>query len=299
MKKVLAMAAVAATMVAVSAPAHATSFSDTLRQAMSGTLSATGAAIRGYSDGFSAGSVVGEARGAAAKHAENTAKVHRFAGDAYTRATGIALYGGVGRASRNLAAALDAQGAEIARLNGVITDQRDLAAQAVRDARRAGHGRKFNAEGALVGQFRILDEGGHALDSALARTNLGTHRYNMRGGSYTGTFGQSGANNDTMLEFIVRDSNNTGRFAVDPDGNLVRSISHNGTVYRHLNMLSVTEELMFEDLGYSFTGIRSSIEAVVEDALEDAFDAGYDEGYRDGYRDGYKEGYFDGVASVQ
>ena len=297
MKKVLAMAAVAATIATVSAPAHA-SFSDTLRQAMSGSISAAGAAIRGYSDGFSAGSVVGEARGAAAKHAENTAKVHRFAGDAYTRATGIALYGGVGRASRNLAAALDAQGAEITRLNGVITDQQDLAAQAVVDARRAGYGDWYNAERTLVGQFRILDEGGHALDSSLARTNLGTHRYNDTAPVSAGTMPYDSPNSYGLRGITSAASD---EFFVSPNGDLVANVTINGVVYGAGSNLHQLDIDAIEDAGYtvSTTQVRSVIRTVVSTAIKSAWSDGYDEGYRDGYRDGYKEGYFDGVASVQ
>ena len=294
MKKIIAIAAVAATMVGVSSAAHATtSLFDIIRQANNGSISGSSAAILGYSTGWNLGS--------AAKHAENTAKVHRFAGDAYTRATGIALYGGVGRASRNLAAALDAQGAEIDLLDAEMRRFRSY--HGILDG-------AFRAEGISGTPSSVADvqarlqayqraDNAAAIASARAAALAAGPASNARGASYD----QSGGNYEVSggvgeLGELVVNAASSGAYQINPDGTPVTTFTTpDGRTLRFSTYddWSYADQDAAWDAGFRDRGIGDALEEVIEDALESAFDAGYDEGYADGYADGFA----DGVASVR
>ena len=265
MKKMIAMAAVAVSTIAFAGQAQAVSLSDILRQANNGSISGSSAAILGYSTGWNAGS--------AAKHAENTAKVHRFAGDAYTRATGNALYGGVGRASRNLAAALDAQGATIDRLNGVIAGEAARTATAVDAAINTGKARGLaSLPAAQTNANNLMSIIGdmYGLDSSVAHTNLGTVSYDND-------------RHSTAIGVTVYREDNQGVLE--------------GTDYQ--NAHSVLAGLASGTFTLSTATHSATVSSVISDVLDSVWEDGYDEGYADGYRDGYAEGFADGVGSVR
>ena len=283
MKKILAIAAVAT--VAFVGQAHAqtnpwasatgNTFTSLLRQAWDadnglGGVSHVAATTRAYTFGYNGGS--------AAKHAENTAKVHNFAGDAYQRATGMALYGGVGRASRNLAAALDSQGAEIDRLNGVIAGEAARTATAVTAgvdaARNRGVAQQSAAEANVDRIWGIVGP----LGGSLAHANLGTHRYDNTAPVGYANVDIRGTTDDgtTYGEYTA--------YAANPHAVLNQIAAGTARV----------EDYVLDGVNYEV-----SLGNIIDSVLDGVYSEGYDDGYADGYRDGYAEGFADGVGSVR
>lgn len=289
MKKILAIAAVAATMTGISSAAHASSFADGLR-----SLFGSGPAQEvSFNAGYDAG--------AHDKHIENTEKVHRFAGDAYTRATGIGLYGGVGRASRNLAAALDAQGATIDALEATIAGEAGRTAVAVtagieaaKDRARgrvsAGQHYKTNLLG-IIADF-------YGLDSDIAHLNSGTYTYDNTAPASVGTLPYDSPDSYGLRGITAAAGD---EFFITPDGNLVAHAVINGVTYAAGSNLHQLDVDILEAAGYNLdaSDVRVTIRSAVSDALESAWADGYDEGYADGYNDGYAVGFADGVSSVR
>ena len=266
---------------------------------------------RGYNDGYQFGAIPFQQLGARNENAWIQTKIDRFAGAAYTRATGedLSAVSGAGQKTRRLNSALiDALDARDSAQSALATAQASLAT-AVSDAKARAHAnsttesRESAADGDTSVFFSSILPGAkiameHGVMNPLASSTFSNYEINHSDGATDVTYSTvNGAMvSDTDLGSIASDAAASNHYIVDPSGNAARyAVGVSGTVYTNLNTSFTNSQLSdIEDAGYSFSGVASAIDAMIEDAVQES----YDEGYKDGYRDGYDEGFKDGINYV-
>ena len=248
---------------------------------------------RGYNDGYQFGAIPFQQLGARNENAWIQTKIDRFAGAAYTRATGedLSAVSGAGQKTRRLNSALvdalDARDAAQAALAAVdITSDNEAVVNGVRNSVSA----EFDAEWASDETWLNLQfANGTVSGGRLFGAYNGTYSDGSTDVTYSTVNGAMVSNTD--LGSIASDAAASNHYVVDPSGNAARyAVGVSGTVYTNLNTSLTSSQLTdIEDAGYSFRGVASAIDSVIEDAIQESYDEGYKAGYEDGYQAGYRD----------